>query len=308
MADIYTEIATEDFTTGVDGTALTDFSANWTHNESTGFGEPVIYQSLGFSNGLVGTATSGPHLSHWNDDTFPANQYAEATESGSVNGIQVGVAVRCATDGSRTGYTFTAERNSSSLRKVVDGTSTPLGSGNGFGGTGPFSIRLEIIGTTLRPIINGALSTMGVIHDASITSGSPGVAFDGFDTSGSLRRLETWAAGSIVSDRRARVAAINVGAPFMRFQPVPDTNLDNEADRAWIAGFYSGLVSEDTPFSTAMNIGSIEDARDHYRFAAPTTAYQFQVNRTGYQFQAPRTAYHLADGRTKYRFYVKEPE
>lgn len=108
---------------------------------------------------------------------------------------------------------------------------------------------------------------------------------------------------------RNRISAINLGFPYARF-PTPPAVMERNSPawRAWNAGFYGGLLSDQpmVPDSTAIDIGSIADAREHYRFATRGTAYEFRNPRTGYQFQVVRTERTFSDGRTRYYFAVKE--
>lgn len=300
MADVYTEIASDALVTGTAGQALTDYSSNWTETHAT---HQFYFATLSPEDGLTTTPSTalGTPSAYWNDDSFPANQYAQVTRVAVNRTLNVGVAVRMT---GNTFYAYIGGRDQRVLVKVIAGVTTTLGTNNN-SDSGDNVLRLEVVGTTLRPLINGVLdSVIGTVNDADISSGSAGIYGIGDDEQ--LGLIHTWSAGSITSSRRARVAAINVGFPYARFPVIPDNNLDNEADRAWLAGFYSGLVSEDAPFSTEANIGRMEDGRDAYRFAALGTAYRFEDRQAKYSFAPPATAYRFADGRSRY-FFERTP-
>lgn len=174
--------ATDNFT-GVDGTQLTTYSANWTLNN----GDFDIQ-----SNALACDANDECGA-HWNADVFSNDQYSEVDLTGfATSGLWVGVCVRAAASGA-TYYGYYGSGDDSYLFKMVSGTWTEIASG-GAVASGD-TLRLEAQGTTLTPTQNGSTTgTPGAQTDSAIASGSSGVA--GYADADDLR-MDDWEGGNI---------------------------------------------------------------------------------------------------------------
>ena len=184
-----------DVFTGSNGTALTTYSANWTLNS----GNFAIN-----TNAIAPNASTTECAAGWNADTFNNDQYSQGTVS-VTNGQThaIGVACRCSTSGGTATYygwySDTGQANAAFLHKSVTGTWTQLGS-TGARWTNGLAIRLEITGTTLRPMRAGATDAIGTQTDSAIASGRAGLSGYGVGTS---VRLDDWEGGNLTVATKA---------------------------------------------------------------------------------------------------------
>lgn len=180
--------STETFT-AANGTALTTYSSSWSLNA----GDFAIQTNRLVPNGATSTTECA---ARWNADTFPNDQYAEATvpslSGGGVN-ERSGVGVRIATDGSANYYGLYYDDDLSNVLmfKVVAGVWTQLGAAFAALAAGDV-IRLEVIGTTLEYFKNTV--SQGTRTDTDLTAGSAGVVGKGISAAQSL---DDWTAGSL---------------------------------------------------------------------------------------------------------------
>lgn len=137
---------------------------------------------------------------------FTTEQFSEIVMSGGDAGnYYYGVAVRCATGGAATYYSFYGSNTDSYLQRSVAGATTQLGS-TGAGFPDGATVRLEVTGTgatvTLTLKVNGAAWTSinagGTINDTSgsrLTSGQVGCA--GFARDDGTPRIDSWSGGDL---------------------------------------------------------------------------------------------------------------
>lgn len=177
--------ATDTFT-GTNGTALTTYSANWVLN----FGNFAIT-----SNAIRGNSASNISMAHWQADTFANNQYAQGTISSFSGAGSIGVAVRCASGATATGYVFYTDTGSSYLFKYVAGSFTQLATGSALANGN--TMRLEVSGTTLSAFVNGALWNSTTYTDSSISTGYAGL---GAYSNVTTMSLDSWEGGNLATD------------------------------------------------------------------------------------------------------------
>jgi hypothetical protein len=176
--------ATDTFT-GTDWTPLETYSASWSIRNG-GF---LIY-----SNAVCPVSTFVENGAWWNADVFADDQYATGTFT-AVGTSSQGLAVRVNTAADNSYYGYYSSDVDSRLFKVVAGTWTQLGSAGA-----PWAVndvvRLEISGTSLRPMVNGVTADIGVQTDSDLTSGAAGLSsFSYFDNINS--RLDNWEGGNL---------------------------------------------------------------------------------------------------------------
>lgn len=176
--------------TDPNGTALTTHSASWVQN-----GGAFIIQS----NTLQPNAAATEFAAHWTGDGFADDQYAQATLGSSAQGSHyIGPAIRVAAGATKTyyGYYGCAQAGLDQNRqffKNVAGTWTQFGS-NGTGTIAGEVLRLEAVGSTIRPLRNGSLDVMGEVSDSAVVSGSGGIAGWALGT----MFIDDWESGDIV--------------------------------------------------------------------------------------------------------------
>jgi hypothetical protein len=157
-----------------------------------------------FSNTLAPDSGGVNSLAH-QTDVLSADQFAQGTVVNQ-GVVVIGVAVRVhASD--HTGYTFNTENGATYIQKFVTGTETLLDSGTGVATNSV--IRLEISGTTLTPLDDGA-TPAGVtasFTDSAIASGFAGVC--GYDD-GNQQRLDTWSSGALGGGGATGTAAVSL--------------------------------------------------------------------------------------------------
>jgi hypothetical protein len=178
--------ATDTFT-GVNGTALQTYSANWTIQ----CGAFAINTNAFYAN-----ASGAEGAAYWNADVFANNQYAQCAHAAEASTPHTGPAVRISTAASAgttndTYYGFYANSIDRQIFKNVAGTWTQFGS-NGASPALNDVLRIEVEGTTIRCYVNGA----GLVSntDSAIASGAAGIS--GFDT-GTGQRSDTWEGGNL---------------------------------------------------------------------------------------------------------------
>lgn len=170
--------------TDTNGTALATHNSNWVVN----FGAFAINTNSAYAN-----SASAISMAHWQGSSFANDQYAQATVAAIGSAGSIGVAVRCASGTTATGYVFYSDMYLSYLFKYVAGSFTQIGSTGQAFAAGDV-IRLEVIGTTLRPLINGSLWNQGEKTDSSISSGYAGIGGYGNSTTS---RIDDWSGGDI---------------------------------------------------------------------------------------------------------------
>lgn len=158
--------ATDTFTVG----ANTDLSAyaNWTVN----VGELEV---VNVGDDLRGKNNNGYSLAYWDADAFGNDHYSQFTASDTTEAVdEMGPAVRVHAS-AHTGYYFRGNGANCELYKVVAGSHSSIATG-GAAWAAAEDIRLEVIGTTLDPKIDGTTeATLGQQTDSAIASGSAGV-------------------------------------------------------------------------------------------------------------------------------------
>jgi hypothetical protein len=198
--------ASDSFTTSTDQN-LTAYSANWSAVSLNMY----VFQTPDSccANGADESAC------RWSADTFNNDHYSQAVIEaiGTVN--WTGVACRCSSSaatyyGLYPGSTGTSD---SYLFKMVAGTWTQLGPSGGAWATSD-TIRLEVTGTTIRPMRNGSTyATIGSQTDSSIASGWAGVCGYGL-TSLSNVRIDNFLADNLGGGVTAHPFAAIVVTPF----------------------------------------------------------------------------------------------
>ncbi len=170
---------TDSFTSAGDQT-LNAYNSHWIINSGN-------FQVLGANDTARSTVSSTESGAHRDDTAFNDDQYAQVKMSARTN-APAGPAVRCASSGS-TYYGYYGDSNFSYLFSMKNGVWAQLGS-NG----GPFidgsTYRLEISGSSLRPMKDGATADIGIQVDSTnpILSGYGGIC--GYDLSGEIDDFE----------------------------------------------------------------------------------------------------------------------
>ena len=215
-----TGLETDTFT-DADGTALATHDSDWVIN----FGGFAIN-----SNSAHADASGSISMAHREGNIWPADQYAEVTVAAIGSAGSIGVAVRCTAGTTATGYVFYSDLYLSYLFKYVNGSFTQIGT------TGsPFQagdvVRLEAIGTTLRPLVNGQLWAQGELTDASIASGYPGIGGYGNSTGS---RIDDWVGSGLDATMQLRsISDAGMGADALGSLAVSlalvDTGAGNDA-------------------------------------------------------------------------------
>jgi len=176
--------ATDAFT-GVDGTELTAYSANWTQNDSAAF---AINTNAIYS-------TTNDHGAHWNADAFDNDQYAQIKLVALAEFYYIGPAARCAAS-AITFYGIYSDLVSSYGFKFSGGVYTELFTDSG--ASRPAlndTIRVEVSGTTINYKKNG-VAYKGPYTDETIVSGSAGIV--GYGNSATTRG-DNWEGGNLVT-------------------------------------------------------------------------------------------------------------
>lgn len=187
--------ATDAFT-DTTGTLLTAHGTSWTDNN--GRFDIESNQICNDAGTLMATVAS-----HWNADVFNNDQYGQlvVSRTGTGDFFYLGPSVRCASGATVTFYFFWNGPDENRLGKVVAGTETQIGaSGTSWvPSNGSLTQRLEVSGSTLTPLINGSTTgTPGVQTDASIASGSAGIAGWSFNSGNRLfTQGDNWEGGNL---------------------------------------------------------------------------------------------------------------
>jgi hypothetical protein len=180
-------VSINDAFTGVNGTGIVAYSSNWAYN----VGATTDFQIQ--SNGLtIRNAASLEIGARRTESGFPNDQFAQVTFAAMAGPASqvMGVSVRGA--GTRY-YGFYADNNVTTAAQLFkyDGTTwTQLGS-SGATFTTADTIKLQVAGTTLTPIKNGAtLSPPGAQTDATYANGAPGVSAFNNSEANNLVRID----------------------------------------------------------------------------------------------------------------------
>jgi hypothetical protein len=141
------------------------------------------------SSNTIGSANGGSvGCAYWNAKVFSNNQYSQGTYStGSTNGPMV--------RSNPNGAYFLYVVNANSIiffRRDLSSGSNNIGTISSLSLVPGDTIRLEIIGSTLRALVNGV--SVGTVNDATYSSGSAGVAGDNH-TPG----LDNWEGGDLAT-------------------------------------------------------------------------------------------------------------
>jgi hypothetical protein len=190
------QIATDSFT-GTDNASIIVGTGAGTGNwRRSGYssGTPFNY----VTNRASTTATAQAMV--WGGaGTFTADQYSEATLVSSAAGTRyVGVVVRGTTgttSATKNYYYFRCSSTACILGKFVAGTNTTIATGNS-PGTFPVTARLEVVGTTLTPKINGSTppGMSASYTDPDLSTGNPGVVAS---SASNAATLDDWSAGNL---------------------------------------------------------------------------------------------------------------
>ncbi len=143
------------------------FGVNW----SVAFGAMILNPAFGFSGN-----SAGQNCSFYNSVAWPNDQWAQVTITLYNTGVNgVGVALRANSSSSGNAYIFYLFQNLNQwvLRKVVNGATSNLDSGNFTFAIGD-TLYLEVQGTTLIARING--NTVSTKTDSSLATGSAGIS------------------------------------------------------------------------------------------------------------------------------------
>ena len=160
-----------------------------------------VYNPTG-SSGSVYSNSTGNNCTYYSG-TFANDQYAEATYTAETTGDKwVGVAVRINPASGGSYYGWVSDGTCSYFVEMNNGTPVPNQYPpypiSGTSWTVNDVVRLEVEGTTIRFYRNGSLDVSmdgdGILTDATLTSGNPGVA--GYGTSTSTR-LDDWSGAAI---------------------------------------------------------------------------------------------------------------
>ncbi len=169
-------MATDNFT-GTNGDPIN--ASNW-----------VLIGSSVFSinaNACYSAWSGEPGLARYTG-AFADDQYAQMVSAAS-GSRRMGPAVRIAASAA-TGYMFIGNNDTSLLMRCVAGVITQLGSSGPAFSVGN-TIRLEVTGNILRPMINGSTWANGTFDDTAdiIASGSPGI---GSRDGSAYTRMDDW--------------------------------------------------------------------------------------------------------------------
>jgi hypothetical protein len=150
------------------------------------------------SNALAANLGASEYVcARYSGASFANDQLSRGTvEREASANSQIGVAVRCALDGSLSAYFLVGHSISSTTQKGVNGVPTLLGSHGGFAQGD--DIEISVVGTTVTSKKNGVIQFSGT--DASLASGAPGVW--GYGNALDTRLLEwscTGTAGPVVN-------------------------------------------------------------------------------------------------------------
>jgi len=162
--------------TGVNGTGLVAYSANWAYTKGATTSAQIQTNALACA---LLTADQGAQRT---ETPFPDDHYAQAALAAVAggNGEVMGPAVRCQGAASENFYGFTwgDSGGSNFLFEQAGATWTQLGSTGTKAQVVTDVITLTATGTSIAPTINGsATNTPGAQTDATYTTGAPGLAW-----------------------------------------------------------------------------------------------------------------------------------
>jgi hypothetical protein len=111
-------------------------------------------------------------------ETFTSNQYSQISATSIVDHGYIGAAIRCSSGGNFYGYYTTDDKRI--FYKSINGVYTGIANVTGLSQTGPITLRIEVVGSTIRCLLNGALDTeltggTGIFIDTDLTNGTPGI-------------------------------------------------------------------------------------------------------------------------------------
>lgn len=144
-------------------------SPNWTQGNGT-YPLKIINNSATQTDwGSDGTIPNWS-VAYWLNASWTANQYSQVVVTAKGSNANGGVIVRYQDQNNF--YYLDAGGN---IQKVVGGTKTWLGAPSGCAPVAGDTIRLEIIGTTLKCYKNGVVQSSAAITDSSLATGAAGV-------------------------------------------------------------------------------------------------------------------------------------
>lgn len=184
-----TEIAADTFAYA-DSVDLMAVAPNWSLVES------FVGALPGVVSGKVYPVGANRACVRWNADSFPNDQYVEATIDQLGDSEAMGISIRCAP--SAVSYymfivEFTVGGGYMTIMKMVDGVPYDV-IGQGLSLVTPCTLRLEARGTSLVGLINGESKL--AFTDSSLASGYPGIAFRGNNVS-PTSLLDNWSGGAL---------------------------------------------------------------------------------------------------------------
>lgn len=182
-------VSASDSFTGSNGTNLGTYSAKWAPNSDAAM---VVIQN---NSAACGTSTTGlAHAYHWAFDVVGADQFSQATITGTDPVFsQIGVSVRVNIGSTRSFYDFYGSTFSSEFVVTTNGTESRLTS-TGSAWALNDVVRIQVVGTTINALVNG--SVWQTATDATFASGAPGLATVNNTSGTGLARLDDWTGGT----------------------------------------------------------------------------------------------------------------
>jgi len=182
--------ATDSFT-GTSGTQLHTYNASWTEQRASDLHCEISGAGGGTPNTVRAAATGGSEAAaKWDGDTFTADQYSQAKAVNASNYAGPTVRMVGVTAAAENGYVALIDGLAIDLQRIDNGVRTNLQGGIGSIASGD-TLKLEIVGTTLKVYVNGV--QVGTNQtDSNYATGQPGIAFIG-----SGAELDDWMADTI---------------------------------------------------------------------------------------------------------------
>lgn len=167
---------------GADSTS--SLGGNWTNHDSS--------NPMGILTGNAYTTTFGTwSAAFWNNTTFSADHYSQATIVDAGGGCLVTVRASGTTAGTQAFYALAGDPGGASIVYVHGTTMDVIAPVTGSVNDGNVAY-LDVIGNAITAKIGG--STVGFTTDANITTGQPGIGSFGPGT-----YLDDWSAGDVVA-------------------------------------------------------------------------------------------------------------
>lgn len=168
--------------TAANGTELHAYNAGWTQQRS----DVVEIQS----NAAILRGGGSEGCYKWDGDVFTGNQFAQAVIPNATNYGGLTVRMTGTSNATVNGYVALYDSTAIDLQTVTNGTRANLQTGMGAIANGD-TLKLEVIGTSIKVYINGAQVGTTVV-DSSFSTGQPGMYFIG-----SGLTVDTWTADTI---------------------------------------------------------------------------------------------------------------